>query len=344
GYLGSLMDYGQGFDVYFQSQNEERVWQALLDFLDVNADAIKGMNGGGLFLFIHLFDPHSPYVNHAPRLVRNKGLWGTVDITSAEHLRPLKEHTFQLGKDYQADDLDYIRAVYDWEVIHTDVLVGKIMARLRWLGLYDTCNIVFTADHGEAFGENGQWAHSHGFETCTGIPLVLRFPGVVSPGVDRTSLASNLDIMPTLLSLAGGAMPEGLEGRNLLDPTAQGVTAQYGISEDRRHGWLTMRDERYKLIVSGANAWTDGPQWALGGPESEAVYRLFDLETDPGEERDLSGQKPEVLGAMKARLMEHCERVGIVGSGVQGRSKHEQTVVEISADTRRKLEALGYFD
>jgi len=341
GYLGSQMGYAQGFDVYLQTRTEEHVTEGLLDFLDANAPWIRHMKGGGLFLFVHVFTPHEPYENKTPNLLRNAGLLGTVDINSKDFMTPIRKGEWRFGEDYNQDDIAYIRSLYDWEVVRTDQYVGEVMARMRWLGLHDTVNVVFTADHGEAFDENGEWGHGHGFETCTGIPLILRFPGITEPTVDRDTLASNLDIMPTILGLATAASPEGMEGRNLLDAHADGITAHLGICEDRRHGWLTLRNERDKLVMSGASLSEGGPRWSIMAPDGTPVYRLFDLSADPAELNDLSAIEPARFEALKALLVSHCGRVGIIGDSASAATHIEG---HVSDDTRRQLEALGYLD
>ncbi len=177
-------------------------------------------------------------------------------------------------------------------------------------------------------------------------PLVFRLPGHFSPG-ERVEevLVSNLDIMPTLLEVAGIASPEHSEGRSLLQQQPDAHTAKVGISESKLEGWLSIRDARHKLVVSHATNkkhlpvgdWQDPAKvkWTIFTPESDAIFRLYDLEEDPGELRDLSEEAPELLNRLKSMLKAHLDRTMA--------SAFESTpTVEESPETTEALRALGY--
>ncbi len=333
GFLGSYMGFGQGFDVYFQSRDEDQVATALKSFLDNNAETLRTMAGGGLFIFFHPFFPHSPHKRYAPHLVRNpEGILGDVEINSLDHLSPINHGEMVFGEDYNAADVDYIRALYDWEAIYTDSLVGDLMARLKWLGLEENMNVVFTADHGESFDDKGEWGHGHGYETTTAIPLILRFPDHTQPDGRKTGLVSNLDIMPTLLDLAGMEQPENIEGISLLQNKEHGFL----FSESRRYGWLTLRKGPYKLVLSEASKFKHGvPRWTFL-EEGKAKYELYNLALDPQEQHDLAEKEPETLAELKTVLLDHCKRITLL----EPKTHSDETA--ISADTLRQLKSLGY--
>ncbi|MCL4217224.1 MAG: sulfatase-like hydrolase/transferase [Candidatus Hydrogenedentes bacterium] len=343
GYIGARQGFDQGFDLYFQDRDEDEVVAQLLRFLAANRDALRNLKGGGIFIFLHLMQTHAPYLNRAPELVRNDGgSIGTVDLYSATHLGPI-----QVGKlKHNEADEKYLRDVYDFEMVHTDKIIGEVIAHLKWLGLYERMNVVFTSDHGEAFGERGQfWGHGLGWETVTSVPLILRMPGKLPAGKRLRHLASTLDIMPTLLNLSGAPIPGACVGRSLLLPPGDAETAQVGISEDRFHGWLTVRDSRFKLVARPASRKEEGQSraWIMDMPDSPTRYRLVDLHKDPWERRFINELMPDVEARLKDQLMEHCRTTGITYfEDEEQRALREN--LEMSDETKAMLEALGYVE
>lgn len=154
-------------------------------------------------LWLHYVDPHEPYAPPEP--------------TAAPAVLP------HLPEGYRAD------------VAYTDVWLGELFAGLDRLGLTDRTVVVFTADHGEAFGEYGQ--HNHG---RTAYDAVLRVPGfVVAPGLlpaVHPHLVSHRDVVSTLLGAAGLAPPERF-GRSWLRLRAAPTRPL--------HDWVFARSSRF---------------------------------------------------------------------------------------------------
>jgi choline-sulfatase len=134
------------------------------------------------FLWVHYYDPHADYEPHP-------------EVPS-----------------FGSDDM----ALYDGEIRFTDLHIGRLLDDLRAKGLYDKTVIVVTGDHGEGFGEHGVDHHGfHLYIAQTKVPMIVRVPGLAP----RRSLtpAGHVDIMPTLVDLAGGAPSKDMEGRSLVD-------------------------------------------------------------------------------------------------------------------------------
>lgn len=340
GFLGPEMGMAQGFDVYFHSRlDEDNVTSAIQAFLETNAEALEVMNGGGLFLFHHIWEPHTPYVNRDPEKLPNEGVLGTVDVDDTFLELVSAEDTTATDSDQR-----YVRKVYDTEVAQTDVIVGMVLNRLRRAGLDEELNFMLCADHGEAFGERpGIWGHCHPYETVVRVPLIMRFPGLTPVSSrDTSTLVSHLDIVPTLTALAGAKTPPGLAGRDLLNPDHDAVTARLGFSEDLRYGSLTVRNKRYKLVVTDASvqAVPDEPYsqvWNIRQGDGAAGYALYDLAADPHELNDIQTRQPDTFSLLKSILFEHFDRMGIAEQASEERPK-----VRLSPETERMLEALGY--
>jgi len=139
------------------------------------------------FLFLHLYEPHSPYAPPEPFASRYKD------------------------------------SPYDGEIAAADAVVGDVLAELRRLDLYDRAIVVLLSDHGEGLGEHGE--KEHGlllYRTTLQVPLLLKLPGARLGGESVAAPAQLVDVYPTLLALAGITPPPGLPGRSLLDLRRQG--------------------------------------------------------------------------------------------------------------------------
>ncbi|MCX6905354.1 MAG: sulfatase [Verrucomicrobia bacterium] len=99
----------------------------------------------------------------------------------------------------------------------SDQLMGEIVARLKREGLYDNTAIVITADHGVALPRAKQFLYDDGLR----IPLIIRWPARAKAGTVSEELVSNVDIVPTMLGLAGLPVPPTMQGHDLLAPGAQ---------------------------------------------------------------------------------------------------------------------------
>jgi arylsulfatase A-like enzyme len=206
-----------------------------------------------------------------------------------------------------AREVEHAVAHYDGEVAYADRAVADLLAAIDDLGVADRTIVVLTADHGESLGEH-DYFFEHGaylYEPNVRVPLILRAPGLPRGGVVDLP-ARTIDIVPTVLDLAGLAAPAGLQGESLA-PRARGLAsgpAPPAYSESGRNfypenprqyvpgvagKWRMLRTERYKLIMI--------PR------DPTSVWELYDLRSDPGEETNLHGRLPEVEEDLKKQLL-----------------------------------------
>ncbi len=165
------------------------------------------------------------------------------------------------------------RHAYFAAIRYVDDKIGAVLAALDATGAADNTAIFMVSDHGEMLGERGLWAKDCFFEWAMRVPFLMRLPGERT-GRRVTSNVSLVDLMPTLLDLAGvdaGTLSEPLAGRSLVGedsvPSELGsrVFAEYS-AEAARSPMVMIRDGDYKYI----HAESDPPM-------------LFDLSTDPNE-------------------------------------------------------------
>jgi hypothetical protein len=158
--------------------------------------------------------------------------------------------------------------------------------------------VVLTADHGEAFGEHGNFTHEETmFDEELRVPLVLCAPPSAGLGEGRVSsaLVSTLDVMPTVAELAVGATVQPLGGKSLV-PYLRGAAPEPHAFL-RFEGWLP--DHHTQAVVSGCYKWMRDLD-----AEWEA---LFDLCRDPGELDDRTAESSDVVRSMRKLLFESAD-------------------------------------
>lgn len=226
-----------------------------------------------------------------------------------------------------------------------DLHIGRLVSHLKQTGQYENTVLIVTSDNGpepssaddprfegwlkangyhtgiEGIGEKGSYgfigpefasaAAAPGYlfkfyvsEGGLRVPLIMAGPGLPQGRIDAFSLVT--DLAPTLLEMAGaGPAPEGsvsIDGRSLMPLLSGETDAVYAD------------DEPVGMEVSGNAALYRGP-WKIVRnlkPWGDGLWRLFNLEDDPGETTDLSASHPDILAALQADYAAYAERVGVL--------------------------------
>jgi choline-sulfatase len=211
------------------------------------------ITSGPFFIWIHFLDPHGKYLEH-------KGF-----------------STF--GHDP--------RALYDGEIAYTDFHIGRVLDALAASPIADRTAVILTADHGEAFGEHGEYHHGrHVWDEIVRIPLVVSVPGASPRRIARRM--SVVELAPTILDLAGLPADPGARGQSFAPEI-------YGADLPARPVLIDQpRNPYYPL----KRAFIEGDYKLHHLPESK-TYLLFDLAADPGEKSDLAPGQPDLVAAMR---------------------------------------------
>ena len=221
-------------------------------------------------------------------------------------------------------------AYYYGMCAYLDDQVGRLMDGLRRLGLEENTIVVYTSDHGDYAGEHHMFGKSCTLYDClTRVPLFVSGPeGVVPQGMRLDGLVEAVDVLPTLLELAGVAVPENVQGTSLrrlweTDGTGEGRGAEYGVpgfdmafSEVGAHSPESVRD-----AVKGSNV-PNGPpntgrqvelsamvrtrEWKYVHTPGREVQELYEVEGDPWELRNLHGREEYegVVRELRERVLE----------------------------------------
>jgi len=281
-----------------------------------------GRPASPFFVWLHAYDTHRPYRGRFPlaRFVRRRPF----NLTNAD-VKAINSGQLVLTPDQQ----ERLVRLYDTGVQYADRQIGLLLHVLRSSGLLNHTILVFTSDHGEALYEHGLVEHwDVVYNEVLRVPLLIRVPGVQPGTVDQ--YVRLMDLMPTLLELAGVPVPE-VQGASLLPAMLDGDDLRLAaFSELETAGrpralQCTLRGRDYKII------W-----WMDSGRIS-----FFDLTADPGETRDLWGQDTPVERQLLARLDAQLKENGAWAARFEGDVEQEP---EVGWEVEQRLRDLGYID
>ncbi|TBL75310.1 sulfatase-like hydrolase/transferase [Paenibacillus thalictri] len=201
----------------------------------------------------------------------------------------------------QPEEIRRHLADYYSMITHMDEQIGRILHTLEASGRADDTIVVYTADHGLALGQHGLLGKQNLYEHSVHIPLVMRGPGLPqAAGIE--ALGCQIDIFPTLCDLTGISCPQTAEGRSLAPLLlGQAAAVRENVFAAYKSLQRMVRDDRWKLIR----------YYRSGGGGSERT-QLFDLQADPWEVSDLSGESAHEphLRRLEAQLLQWQRNVG----------------------------------
>lgn len=311
--LSTRRGFEQGFDFFtvvgpglgqrWDDVPAEKVNQEVLNWLQKKW--LRREQSQPLFLYLYYLDSHTWYTPPAPYDTRY----------DADYTGALTGAAYAHGKDVvggaivpTARDVEHLIALYDGEIAYWDAQLGALLETLNGMGVLDDALLVLTADHGEMFGEHGQWLHrSSLYEEVLRVPLLFRSPGRIAPGLVLTAPLPSLALMPTLLDLANIPLPAELQplslrhaltGAQLIAPhdvfsEMDGVTdtALPGYWISPREDIRAIRRDHWKLIHY---------------PHDPALDELYALHpTSPYERENVIGAEAARAAALLDTLRAH---------------------------------------
>ncbi len=286
------------------------------DVTDRGIRQLEQLAGSSFLLWLHYYDPHSPYDPPAPfdeLAGPERPKMRDVRRTSMSFLRS--------GMKLDQEDRDYVRALYEGEVRYTDEALGRLFTALEDHGVWDDALIVLASDHGEEFWEHGLVEHGHTlYEEQVHVPLLVKFPAGRHAGRVFEHPVSLLDILPTIADELDQPLPAGLPVRGLSlstlldEPPAEARSLYF-------EGTIHFRE------LKAAQQWP----WKLIHDPAGGRDMLFNLEEDPAEQFDRSGAEGDRVRALSGFIRPFLE-------AEQARSKPET----MDPDLLRRLKALGY--
>lgn len=339
GYLHPRWGLVQGFDRYAYWLNTYDRDGELEAGMKEALALLDGEHEAPFFLFLHTYEVHSPYRVRQPH---HGELWPGVEappeLVWIEAEEPTAETGYRVPRraEYRLGGpdpnertgprvgADVARRLYDSSVAYVDAQLERLWRTLDRLDLWRETIVVVTSDHGEAFGEHGVAGHGYLYDDNLRVPLVL-FAPQVGESVRIEEQVRLVDVLPTILELAGAAVPPGIDGRSLvrriLEGRDPGLSREaWSYAGNSGEGVALRVAGRAKLILDDSSTSGQLPR-----------RQLFDLVSDPGELVNRERGDPladRLESEVEARLLRELAGLRIevrtsVGSGARLRLSGE---------------------
>ncbi len=337
-YLTGTYGMTQGYNADIDLPRFQKQVDRAASITSLSLAYLKRFTDKPFYLFSHYYDPHAPYAPPPP--------YDSIYYFDRDPRGPgepiveaiMASHTL-LDDNKQTGMYDWLEGVTDWqypptqyaaEISYTDEEVGRLLEGLKDLGLYDDMLIVLTADHGEHLMDHDiYFTHYLPYQETIHVPLIVKLPGNRGAGRVIADPVSTLDILPTILEVAGLEATVDLEGHNL-------AKALLGRAEI---GLRTLLAEQGSAHDRFTKVVIEYP-WKLmyfREPDSER-YALYRIDRDPYERQDLVAAEPGIVAELTDRLWSKFARETPVTA--DGRA----LPADLPPEERRRLRALGYVD
>jgi len=257
-------DAGYSWKGYTPQNRYQTVERRAGDVVDRALSWLDKPRQGPFFVWVHVFDPHSPYDPPEPYKTR------------------------------------YAKALYDGEIAYVDSALGKFFEQLKAKGLYDHTEIFLTADHGESLGAHGE--EEHGvflYDETIHVPLVVKLPQGESAGKrieDRVELA---DILSTVLGTVDIPAPEQVQGQSLLGFLEPGTAAGDAAAKlwQNRGAYSQSDYEHIAFNWSALESLRSGKYLFVQAPRRE----LYDEDVDPTDLHNVALATPAITDTLSAK-------------------------------------------
>ena len=326
--MSGTYGFDQGFDAFTCKRlQDEEMAARCMKWLS------EHRRGGPFFAFLYLLRPHWPYKPEqagaylVPRhaKVRDVVRQGRIPLDPKVRVPRLVSNPHG-DREMSMEEVNYLHASYKGNIVSTDARIGRV---LREAAKIPNLVIIVTSDHGEEWLDHRGLSHMYTlYDELLRIPLMMAIPGRPPRGV--ASPVSNLDVLPTVLGLAGIKAPRDLRGTNLLPFDKLGprpLTAEVNGYDPCGVSRYSVRVGDQTLICNFAGL-SDEPKPPPGGR-----FERYDFVRDPHE------QHPLPLGDRKTRpLWRLMQATNPFTPQAMAHTKR----TKLDAKTLEELRATGY--
>lgn len=283
--------------------HDRKVTERVLDFLET-----RNSTEAPYFLFAGYLAPHFPLIVPEPFYEKYRGKVPPPQVPEG-YSETLLPNYQALRQGFGFNDLDpaiiqkgrdLYWALTDW----FDQEVGKILGKLAESEEADNTIVIYTSDHGENKGDHGLWWKNCMYESSARVPLIVSWPARWAGGQRRSQVCSLVDLVQTVVELAGGSSPEDWDGDSLV-PLLDSPDASWkdlAVSQYYAHhivsGMTMIREGNLKYIYHSRSPEGHPPE-----------VELFDLHDDPGEFQNLA-LRPEYGETLRRLHQKLVDEVG----------------------------------
>lgn len=265
------------------------------------------------FMAVGFFKPHLPFsapkkywdmyneedIDKSPNRDVPQGVSSVFLHNSAEfsnqYSHPEKAGAGKILSEEYARDL---RHAYYAAMSYSDAQVGKVMSKLKELGLDENTVVIVWGDHGWHLGDHTIWGKHSMFERALNSTFIISTPDIKSAGESTDALVATVDIYPTICEITGIERPEGIDGTSIMpivnDPNA------------------TTRDEVFSYWNKAVSLRTERYRMALFDDGKRQEVMLFDHTVDPYETFNVAEQNPKIVNKLTKQILK--EKSGFLQS------------------------------
>ncbi len=330
GFAGPNWGLAQGFERYDVTPGDAWIPKDVAVIVERASEWLRDNHRRPYFLFLHTYETHVPYTDtegFAETFADPKysGRFQQVADIHPDEVPPLSEA-----------DLRQIVALYDGEIRRADHYLGRLLDQMRQSDNWPHTAVLVTSDHGEEMMEHGDLEHGYGkvFDPNVRVPFILKPPhnDQGSPVGQRFPMpVSGLDVVPTLLTLAGGGPDNAMAGRSLVNDRGRVDPRQAPILVHGINSFPDSNEERLRLDQSGVAVIFD---------RVRSQVSWYDVGVDPQMQLPRSEFDDPAASTAAQRLQ------GILGwmhdGTLTARLADDLTAVRIPADSR--IAPIGLWD
>lgn len=289
-FVSRSRNYSLGFDSFksLRAQNNGHDINLVIPETIKTLESVKNQK---FFMFVHTMEVHNP---HCPpkEFDQFKGDYqGNLDCLDIITIKNNNDGSTPLSP----ADKERTKSLYDGEILYTDRFLGKLFDTVKTLGLDKNTIIIFTADHGQEFGERQYWAiHSYSvYNELLHVPFIIKAPGILKSGVEE-KYAATINIAPTILDLVGLQAPADFKGKTIRD-----IGNDTAIYSETTAKWnnpkrpLVITPAKLKIRTKPAPITRESViqnGWKLIVDDERKLTELYNLKEDPGEKNNLASK------------------------------------------------------
>jgi choline-sulfatase len=291
---------------------DQHITEAACDYLKDHRDNDRPFAAVVVYVL-----PHCPYI--APKDLFDY-YHDKVDIPSIEADQPAMIQWYRESRrqDMPIDDVHIraARAAYYGMVEQVDAMIGRVLQSLADAGHADDTLVIYCSDHGEMLGEHGCWTKNNYYDASVRVPMIARWPGVITPVTTSDTICNLIDLGSTFADVAGAEDTPAWDGRSLL-PLMRGDGDDW-INETCSEVVDESTDPQIPSRMIRSGRWK---LWTHLDSDGSMPVTLFDMQDDRGELHNLADDPAhrDVRDALLTKVLDGWDAAAIQAESMRRR-------------------------